>query len=113
MNHINWAEELGVAVTVSDTEGKIVYMNRKSASVFSKYGGPALVGSNLKECHKPESWEKISDIMNLQAPNCYTIEKEGIKKLIYQAPWYDNGIVAGTVELSMEIPFAMDHFIRK
>ncbi|MCI0522163.1 MAG: PAS domain-containing protein [Bacteroidales bacterium] len=48
MNHINWAEELGVAVTVSDTEGKIVYMNRKSATVFSNYGGPALVGRNLK-----------------------------------------------------------------
>jgi hypothetical protein len=51
--------------------------------------------------------------MRHQKPNCYTIEKEGIKKLIYQAPWYESGNLAGVVELSMEIPFVMDHFIRK
>lgn len=113
MNHVNWSEELGVAVTVSDTEGKIVYMNRKSASVFSKYGGSELEGRNLKDCHTPDSWEKILNILKHQKPNCYTIEKEGVKKLIYQAPWYDNGIQAGVVELSMEIPFTMEHFIRK
>jgi transcriptional regulator with PAS, ATPase and Fis domain len=113
MNHIKWAEDLGVAVTVSDTDGKIVYLNRKSAAVFSKYGGSELEGRNLKDCHKPDSWEKISDIMAKENPNCYTIEKEGVKKLIYQAPWYDNGKLAGVVELSMEIPFEMDHFIRK
>ena len=33
--------------------------------------------------------------------------------MIYQAPWYEDGILAGLVELSLEIPFNMDHFIRK
>jgi hypothetical protein len=51
--------------------------------------------------------------MNSEKVNCYTIEKEGIKKLIYQAPWYDNGKLSGLVELSMVIPFIMDHFVRK
>ena len=113
MKDINWAGELGVAITVSDTTGKILYMNDKSASTFARYGGHRLVGSNLKECHREESWEKILDIMNSQKTNCYTIEKEGIKKLIYQAPWYDAGEPAGLVELSMEIPFIMEHFIRR
>jgi len=112
MKDINWATELGVAITVSDTAGKILYMNNKSASTFSKYGGRGLEGSNLKECHKKESWEKILDIMDSQKSNCYTIEKEGIKKLIYQAPWYEGGIIAGMVELSIEIPLNMEHFIR-
>jgi transcriptional regulator with PAS, ATPase and Fis domain len=113
MNHINWAEEFCVAITVSDTAGKILYMNDKSASTFSKYGGRGLEGSNLKDCHKEGSWEKILGIMNSEKTNCYTIEKEGIKKLIYQAPWYDEGRLAGLVELSMVIPFNMEHFIRK
>lgn len=104
---------MGVAVTVSDNEGKILYMNRKSASVFSSYGGSKLEGKNLKECHKPDSWQKILSIMRDQKANCYTIEKEGVKKLIYQTPWYESGNLAGVVELSMEIPFVMDHFIRK
>ena len=113
MNEINWAGELCVAITVSDTSGKILYMNDKSAVTFDKSGGKELVGKNLMDCHLPDSWEKILDIMNSQKVNCYTIEKEGIKKLIYQAPWYDNGKLSGLVELSMVIPFIMDHFIRK
>ena len=40
------------------------------------------------------------------------MEKAGIKKLIYQAPWRKDGKVAGVVELSMEIPFEMPHFVR-
>jgi transcriptional regulator with PAS, ATPase and Fis domain len=112
MKGINWAEELGVAITVSDTEGKILYMNGRSASTFAKQGGRALVGSSLTACHKPESWQKILQILKTESTNCYTIEKNGVKKMIYQVPWYREGTVAGLVELSMEIPFKMDHFVR-
>ena len=112
MSEINWAEELCVAITVSDLSGKIVYMNDRSASTFSKQGGRDLVGRNLKECHQATSWEKITEILNSGNSNCYTIEKGGIKKLIFQAPWYDHGKPAGLVELSMEIPFLMEHFVR-
>lgn len=112
MNEINWAGELCVAITVSDTSGKILYMNDKSAVTFNKNGGKELIGKNLKDCHLPESWEKILALMNSREVNCYTIEKEGIRKLIYQAPWYENGSLSGMVELSMVIPSNMDHFIR-
>jgi hypothetical protein len=44
--------------------------------------------------------------------NVYTIEKNGVKKLIYQAPWYENGEYRGFVELSLEIPFDLPHFVR-
>ena len=39
--------------------------------------------------------------------------KAGVKKLIYQTPWYENGEFRGLVELSMEIPFEMPHYVRK
>jgi transcriptional regulator with PAS, ATPase and Fis domain len=113
MNDVDWAGELCVAITVSDTSGKILYMNDKSAATFDKNGGRELVGKSLQDCHLPVSWEKILNIMNSQQVNCYTVEKEGTKKLIYQAPWYDNGKLSGLVELSMVIPFIMDHFVRK
>lgn len=112
MNEINWAGELGVAVTVSDTSGKIVYMNDRSASTFEKQGGKSLVGTNLRQCHKAGSWTKILEILETGIPNSYTIEKNGRRKLIHQAPWYKNGKVAGLVELSFEIPADMDHFVR-
>ena len=50
--------------------------------------------------------------MESRKPNVYTIEKAGVKKLIYQAPWYRGGEYAGVVELSVEIPFQMPHFVR-
>ena len=54
MNEINWAGELCVAITVSDTSGKILYMNDKSAVTFDKNGGKELIGKNLRDCHLPE-----------------------------------------------------------
>ena len=44
--------------------------------------------------------------------NAYTIEKNGVKKLIYQTPWFDGGKFAGLIEFSMEIPRELPHFIR-
>jgi len=42
----------------------------------------------------------------------YTIQKSGVKKLIYQAPWFQEGKYAGFVELSLPIPETMPHFDR-
>ena len=42
----------------------------------------------------------------------YTIEKNGIKKMIYQTPWYENGEYMGFTELSLVIPMEMKHFKR-
>ena len=44
--------------------------------------------------------------------NCYTIEKNGVHKLIYQSPWYVKGEYGGLVEISVEIPNPMPHFVR-
>ena len=45
--------------------------------------------------------------------NTYTIEKNGIKKMIYQTPWFNEGVVSGLVEISMELLEEMPHHIRK
>ena len=44
--------------------------------------------------------------------NIYTTTKNGIKKIIYQAPWYKNRGYMGIVELSFEIPFDMKNMER-
>ena len=40
------------------------------------------------------------------------IEKKGIKKFVYQSPWYQEGQYAGFVEFVLEIPFELPHFVR-
>jgi len=33
--------------------------------------------------------------------------------VIYQAPWFEAGVCAGLVELSLEVPVNMPHFVRQ
>ena len=108
----DWAKEINVAITVSDREGNIIEMNDKSADVFSKYGGRNLIGQRLNDCHSERSIDIMNEIIRSKSTNVYTIEKNGVKKLIYQTPWYINGEYAGLVELSMVIPENLPHFIR-
>lgn len=106
-----WAKEMNCAVTVCDTQGIVLYMNDKACNTFAKYG--ELIGKNLFDCHNPHSQEKIREILATGGNNAYTIEKNGIQKMIYQTTWFNNGVVAGLVELSMELPEEMPHHIRK
>jgi len=108
----NWAKEFPAAITICDTEGIITDMNEKAAEVFKDDGGYGLIGTNLFGCHAAASNEKIKQIMSEKRPNTYTIEKNGKKKLIYQSPWFENGEMKGLVELSIEIPLEMPHFVR-
>jgi len=110
---VSWAQQLNCAITVCDTNGIVIYMNEKASKTFEKWGGLELIGKSLFDCHSPKSQETIKRLMTNNESNTYTIEKNGIKKLIYQTPWYKDGVVAGMVELSIEIPFEMPHFVRQ
>ncbi|HEX7621211.1 MAG TPA: PAS domain-containing protein [Anaerolineales bacterium] len=107
-----WIKEFPAAATVCDPEGIILEMNDKSAQSLAKDGGLALIGKNMYDCHPDPARGKLERLMDARKVNVYTIEKKGIKKLIYQSPWYQNGEYAGFVELSFEIPFELPHFIR-
>lgn len=109
---MDYFKELNIAITVCDKEGKIIEMNDKSKKTFLKPGREELIGANVLDCH-PEPARSMLDGM-LQNPHThvYTIEKNGVKKLIYQTPWYVDGEYMGFMELSMEIPFEMKHMVR-
>jgi hypothetical protein len=106
------AKELPFAITVCDTEAIILYMNDRSISTFQKYGGANILGTNLFLYHHGTAAIKLRELLDTESKNAYTIEKNGVKKLIYQSPWYNNGKFAGLIELSLEIPFDMAHFVR-
>ena len=89
--NFNWAEDIDAAVTVCDKEGKVLYMNQRSRNTFSK-DGSSMVGQNLM--------------------HCYTISKNGLRKLIFQTPWRKDGNVEGLVEISIVLPDEMPHYDR-
>ena len=112
MQDHQWIDEFPAAITVCDANGIIIQMNKKAIISFEKECGENLIGTNLLDCHPEPSKSKLKELFNTKKKNVYTIEKNGVKKLIYQTPWYKDGIYAGFVELSLEIPFDMPHFIR-
>lgn len=105
-----WAEEVACAITVCDSEGVIRYMNEKARATFAKHGD--LIGRSLFDCHNERSRETIRRLLVLGGTNAYTIEKQGVHKMIYQTAWKESGEIRGLVEISMELPDELPHYIR-
>lgn len=109
----DWKNGVNFSITVCDADGKVTEMNDRAAAVFAKSGGKELVGRSLLDCHPEPSRTKLKGMLEKPYTNAYTIEKNGVKKLIYQTPWFDRDRPGGIVELSLEIPADMPHFVRK
>ena len=109
----DWAYAMNCAVTVCDADLNIIYMNERSRETFANRGGADLIGHNLLGYHNERSQAIIHRLMSEGGVNCYTISKNGQKKMIYQSAGRDSdGNVAGLVEISMVIPEEMPHYIR-
>jgi len=108
----DWIEELPCAVTVCDLRGIVLEMNERAAEQYEKYGGKRLLGKTLVDCHPEPARGKLLQLLESGASNTYTIERNGIRKLIHQSPWYSNGKRGGIVELAFEIPLELPNFVR-
>lgn len=106
----DWAKEMNCAVTVCDNDGIILYMNDKAKETFARHGD--MIGKSLIPCHNERSRAIIADLLASGGSNSYTIEKNGVRKMIYQTAWREDGKVAGLVEISMVIPEDMPHYVR-
>lgn len=112
MSNFDWFKEFPGAITVCDAQGILIEMNDRAAAVLEKDGGRALIGKNILDCHPEPARTKTREMLASQQKNVYTIEKNGVKKLIFQSPWFRDGKYGGFVELSLEIPFDLPHFVR-
>ncbi len=99
--------EINAAVTVCDIGGVVLYQNEKSVSVNGDVRGESMI-----PCHNERSREIIDRLIREGGTNVYTIEKNGIHKLIYQTAWREDGEVRGLVEISIETPSGMPHYVR-
>ena len=106
----SWAEELNCAVTVCDSDGIILYMNKKSRETFSSHGN--LIGKNLFECHSEPSQAKIRHMLATGESNSYTISKGGKRKMKYPTPWRAPCHITGRAEISMVKPDEMPYYDR-
>lgn len=110
-NSFLWTDDVDCAITVCDKEGKVIFQNKVSRGLFKKDGEP-MVGKSLMPCHSEKSRGIIADMLTSGNTHCYTITKQGRKKLVYQTPWKADGEVAGLVEISFYLPDNMVHYDR-
>ena len=108
----DWYEEAPASITVTDAEGTILAMNASAREVFASDGGSELIGRSVFDCHPEPALTRTRDLYRGREPNHYTIEKEGVRKIIHQLPWFRGGVFAGFVEISIPIPDSMPHFRR-
>ena len=112
MDQPSWVDDIDMAVTVTDTEGRILAMNRKSVRTFAADGGTALIGTDVLDCHPEPARSRLAGMFATQSANNYTISKGGQRKAIHQLPWYRDGVFAGFVELAIPIGDHLPHFDR-
>lgn len=108
----DWIKQFPGAITVCDCKGIILEMNDKAAQSFERDGGYALIGKNMLDCHPEPARSRVEKLLEACERSIYTIEKNGVKKLVYLSPWFEDGHYAGFVALTLEIPFEMEHFVR-
>ena len=82
MNNFDWAEGMACAVTAADKDGVITYMNRRAREQYKKHGD--LIGRSLYDCHGERAAGIIRRLLAEGGTNAYTIEKNGVRKMIYQ-----------------------------
>jgi len=110
--HGAWMHEFPGRIVVCDANGTIVDMNERAEQDFADSGGRGLIGSAVLDCHPEPSRSKLERQLETGEVNAYTVEKNGVRRLIYQAPWYVGGQYSGLVELSLEIPHPLPQFDR-
>ena len=100
----DWVQDYPAAISVCDTEGTIIALNRRAAENFHRDGGERLVGTSLFACHPEAANIIIRRLLAEHTANTYVVEKHGLRKLVHQAPWYRDGVFAGLTETIIELP---------
>ena len=111
MHEHQWVKEFPGSIAVCDPDGILLEVNALAQTQLEY--GQDLIGTNILDCHPEPARTRLKGILESGQANIYTIEKKGKRKLIYQAPWYREGKYAGFVELGLEIPEVMPHFVRQ
>ncbi len=92
------------AVVICNLEDEIIYMNPSAITRYQKWGGAALIGKSLLDCHNPNSSNMIKKVVLWFAKSkdnniIYTTHNEKENKDVYMVALRDeNGTLIGYYE---------------
>ena len=96
---------LRAAVTVADEEYRIIFMNDLAIEHYGTRGGEALIGTDLLDCHNPDSQANLRELYARYraadlTPTRYHEDKgDGLGKSIVFMPLVVEGQFQGIAEL--------------
>ncbi|HEX2999213.1 MAG TPA: PAS domain S-box protein [Armatimonadota bacterium] len=99
-----WAESMDAQVTVTDSEGIILYLNKRALAGYARSGGAALIGKNVLDCHSEKSRPLLERLYARHEAYHYVNVSRGKRKLLHVLPWYRDGEFAGLVEIGVPLP---------
>jgi sensor histidine kinase regulating citrate/malate metabolism len=108
-----WVKEYPGGITVCDSRGIILELNKRAVESLSAEGGKKLIGTNLMGCHPEPARTKLKRMMKNRQTNVYTVQKGRTRKIILQTPWYKKGKYRGFVEVSLPITGKIPNIVRK
>lgn len=92
------------AVVICSLAHEIIYMNPAAIARYEKWGGQALIGKSLLDCHKPQSVEMIKKVvtwfaMSKEHNTIYTTHNDKENKDVYMVALRDEeGALIGYYE---------------
>lgn len=92
------------AVVICNLENEIIYMNPAAVTRYQKWGGAALIGKSLLDCHNPNSSNMIRKVVLWFAKSkenniVYTTHNEKENKDVYMVALRDeDGTLIGYYE---------------
>ena len=101
-------DSVEVAIVASDPDFNIIYMNKRAKKLYKDQNYEEdLVGTNLIECHKQETMEKIKELFEVfrnkeKQLSYYIGDIPWGKETVVQVPFYNDGVLAGVVEFHFE-----------
>ncbi len=111
MTNHKWIDNFPGGITVCDCEGIILDMNAKAEQI-QNLGRGELIGASLFNCHPESAREQLRVLLENPQPSIYTFEKNGKTVLIYHVPLFESDKFQGFIELFLDIPNQIPHFIR-
>jgi len=97
-------ESIPMPVLFCDADHIIRYLNREARRYYYETRPhPDLIGKNIKQCHKPETWERILSLYDRMKNEGLGEERVGTSKIegyrIYMTPVRDeSGVLIGYLQ---------------
>ena len=105
-------EELELAFVACNADLIITFANRKCKELFKEVlNMENFVGNPMADCHKPETMEKIKDLVEKYKEkkiklDYFRMDGPDGKLTVVNLPTYDGDTLTGLVEIVLEDPMA-------